>query len=113
MKTQEERKAARFLRKTEQQEEKERFPAAMLFARGTDWGVCIRMEAGNRWWLDVSHDGKWRPGRIEGWTVAEILIDDPASLASFIHALTARYNAMVLEMNAHTVEPMLVAKVAQ
>lgn len=99
MKTQEERTADAQKRKQEKTERLQRFPACRLSACREKKGVIVQLRGGETRWLEVHARGSWMKGPMESWTEECIPLDDPRALAAFIAALTARYNAMIEDMN--------------
>ena len=105
--TKEEKQARAAKRQAEKEKRALLFPGASLRnARNIEKrDLIIELQEGDHIFLNIHVRGEWSYShRGEGWTEAYVSITDPRELISFLHALTARYNAMVDEMNEHAKE---------
>jgi hypothetical protein len=78
------------------------YPEAAL-ERQSPWNVAVWLQPGVRDYLSVRKNGEWLPPRDEeDEAEATIELDNIHEVARFIHALVARYNALVAETNKLT-----------
>jgi len=75
-------------------------PYARLDSIYPDRGIVVEVPTGKDYLRVKNRGGGWADPKYPEWQNQEIPLSDPKTLAKFIHALAARYNLLVREINA-------------